>query len=239
MSRFLRCQLPRCKQHVAWHLFMVLVLSVWPASTWAGSQIDGVYLSEDAFYRDALQGKVPIAGSAGLELEFGIENGKMTYIRILAPRLNGIDRLYARVRGLGCIYTSLGYPIVYPGSVIKLKTGHGLFEVKYQSNGKNIFNDAFVVTNMNDGKTQTYEWQQEAGRIWFDAAPLKYDAATQTYAFSVSPKFLPENYANRFRQEGDIKWLNEISVTLNHGQGVGTLKLDCPKLSLGFKLKKQ
>jgi len=237
MFRVLSCHFPHRIQGLARSVCVVLLLAG-PGLAWAETAIDGVYLSEDHYYRDALQGNVPVGKTVKFALEFRIENGRMAFIQIQAPYLEGIDRLYSRVRGLGCVYTSLGYPIVYPGSSIKVTTRHGVFEIQYQSNGKNIFKDAFMVTNLGDGKTQTYQWKDQVGRVWFDDAPLKYDAAAQTYSFQLSPQFLPENYAGKFRQEGVLSWFNELKVSFSHGQGSGALELGCPGLPIKFKLKK-
>jgi hypothetical protein len=217
---------------------VVLMLFIGVTSARADEGIDGTYLSEALYYVDMLQGNRPVDKSVKLELEFSIQHGQMKFIRIQAPLLDGINRLYSRVRGIGCVYTSLGYPIMYPGTVTNVRIGREIFEIKYDSTGNNIFDDAFILTNLNDGKTQTYQWKDQVGRIWFDDAPLKHDSATQVYSFQVSPEFLPENYAGKYRQEGDIKWFNDITVALSHGLGSGTLKLACPDLSISFKLKK-
>ena len=217
---------------------LLLGLLIGTSAARADDAIDGIYLSEQLYYLDMQQGNLPIDKSVKLELEFSIQQGKVKFIRIQSPVLEGIDRLYSRVRGMGCIYTNLGYPVIFPGATIKVRTKREIFEIKYESTGKNIFADAFIVTNLEDEKTQSYKWKEQVGRIWFDDAPLKHDPATGVYSFHVSPTFLPENYAGKYRQEGDIKWFNDMTISLTPSDGSGILKLGCPDLQISFKLKR-
>lgn len=220
-----------------YHLSVLLLLCT-HTQVLAEAAVDGMYVSSELTYLDMQHGIRPVDPGVKLELEFGVEHGKMKFIRIEAPVLEGIDRLYSRVRGMGCVYTSLGYPVMYPGAVIKVKTRREVFEIKYDSSGKNIFSDAFVVTNLEDGKVQTYKWKDQVGRIWFDNAPLKQDAARGVSSFHVSPTFLPENYPGSYRLDGDIRWFNDLTITLGNGAGNGMLTLGCPELQINFKLRK-
>ena len=218
--------------------YSLVLLSVLLASgiARADEAIDGSYLSTDVKYQDMQKGMIPVAKD--VKIEFRILDKEMKYLRIQSPVLQGFDQLYYSVRGISCVYASLGYPVLYPGSTIKVKTRRETFEIKYDSNGKTIFEDIFLVTNLDDNKAQTYRWQEQVGSIRFDHAPLKYEPATKTYSFHVNPTFLPESYAGHYQQEGDIKWINEMTFTISADRAFGTLKLGCPDLQLNYQLKK-
>jgi hypothetical protein len=216
--------------------FVLLSVLIATPPARAEESVDGIYLSEEVSYRDMQAGMVPVAKQ--VQIEFSVSRGDVQYIRVQSPVLQGTDQLYYSVRGMDCVYSSLGYPVLYPGSTIKLKTKRALFEVKYDASGNNIFADVFVVTNLDDRKTQTYRWQQQNGQIRFEHAPLKYAPLTKTYSFQVNPTLLPENFAGHYQQQGELNWLNEMVFTLSPERAYGTLTLGCPDLQFSYHLKK-